>query len=608
VSDLVPLGSPEFESSDAERPEPDERVDHEAPLIASEPSRIARRTRHEFIDLPPGSLVGEYEIERKIGEGGMGSVYAAVHSILGKRVAIKVIGADVSKDESAITRFRREARVVAQLASPHIVDVSGFGELPDGRAYFVMEYLVGESLRDRVTRARVPLDEALEILEQIARGLEAAHEAGIVHRDLKPENIFIVRVRSTAPVIKLLDFGIVKLAKQDEDVAKTQAGVLIGTPVYVAPEQIRAAGDVDHRADIYALGGVAFELILGRVPFVRSTVVELIAAHLECAPPIPRSLWPEIPAALDALLSAMLAKDPTKRPTLGYVQEAIEKQRRAVLAIAAPTIDLFDTKAPARTKPAENKPVSTQSTPAAVEEPSSLQTTFTLAAGTRMIQAEPSSVARRSWRNHRVAIIAVALGVTLVVIAVAASQNRDADEARSSSSTTTADARVHVPAINLDPIDDVKQHPADVAQAAPTIISTPIAPSQTPKGRLSVVTTTPSSTTGVRATPVVIPQTAHPASDAPVAPVDGDIAISAKPPCDVAIDGAALGRTTPITGFALTAGIHRVTLENAQLGISETVYVQILAGKHARIVKDYSARLVHVDPNGTINPFAGSGH
>ena len=382
VSNLIPVGS----TSESEVAPPGESSaphDGEARRFASDPSRIARRTRHEFVDLPSGSLVGEYEIECKIGEGGMGAVYAAVHPVLGKRAAIKVISTEISKDENAIARFRREARAVAQLASPHIVDVFGFGELADGRAYFAMEYLVGESLRDRIARGRVPLDEALELLDQISSALEVAHEAGIVHRNLKPENVFIERGRNTTPVVKLLDFGIVKLAKHDEDVAKTQAGVLIGTPVYVAPEQIRAAGDVDARADIYALGGVAFEMILGRVPFVRTTVVELIAAHLECAPPQPRSLWPEIPAALDALLSAMLAKDPAKRPTLGYVQEAVEKLRRAA-ANSTPTIGFFESKV-------ADAISSSMPSAAAPDAASPVQVTFDLAIGTRTIPVPPSA-------------------------------------------------------------------------------------------------------------------------------------------------------------------------------------------------------------------------
>jgi serine/threonine protein kinase len=288
-------------------------------------------SRSTTVELTKGSLVGEYEVERKLGEGGMGAVYEGVHPVIGKLVAIMVIGNEISKDTRAIARFRREAKVVAGLSSSHIVDVFRFGELPDGRAYFVMEHLSGESLRDRLSRARLPLDEALDLLDQISKGLEAAHDACIVHRDLKPENVFIVR-GSKQPLVKLLDFGLVKVAEHSDDLATTQAGVMFGTPLYCSPEQIRSAATVDRRSDIYALGAMAFEMILGRVPFERSTIVEVIAAHLEAQPPQPSSLWPKIPAALDAVLFAMLAKDPAMRPTLGHFQEVIEKLRKSAFA------------------------------------------------------------------------------------------------------------------------------------------------------------------------------------------------------------------------------------------------------------------------------------
>lgn len=278
-------------------------------------------------DLPPGVVVGDFEIVRRLGAGGMGTVYEGRHVAIGRRAAIKVIGDEMSRDADSVARFRREARAVAQLASPHIVDVFGFGELPDGRSYYLMELLSGESLRDRLDRGRVPLDEALDLLAQICRGLEVTHDAGIVHRDLKPENIFITRSASGA-LVKLLDFGLVKLAEQD-DVAQTQAGIGAGTPLYASPEQLRSARDVDSRADIYSLGCVAYEVLLGRVPFQFDSIAELIAAHLSTEPDAPRAVWPGIPAALDALLLAMLAKDPSRRPPIGHVQEAIERVRRS---------------------------------------------------------------------------------------------------------------------------------------------------------------------------------------------------------------------------------------------------------------------------------------
>ena len=296
-------------------------------ITSDPPTGLVRRD--SFRELPPGSVVGEtYEIDARLGAGAMGEVYAARHISLGKRVAIKVISQRLSEDDAAIERFAMEARTLAQIQHPAIVAVEHVGELADGRAYFVMEFLRGESLFERLQRGRIPLPEALRILDQMARGLDAAHGEGVTHRDLKPENTFLVHLPGEPPAIKLLDFGLAKLAADHADVdrraERTQSGVAIGTPMYMSPEQMRGP-DVDHRTDIYALGVVAYEILLDQSPFPHArTAPELYAAHLHESPPLPRSIWPEIPPQLDLALFAMLAKDPAHRPTLA--------QFRAVLA------------------------------------------------------------------------------------------------------------------------------------------------------------------------------------------------------------------------------------------------------------------------------------
>jgi serine/threonine-protein kinase len=311
-------------------PSIDLAISHEAQLTVDPPTTIVRRSN--FQSLPPGTIVGEnYEIDTRLGAGAMGEVYAARHMGLGKRVAIKVIVQRLSEDEAAIGRFVTEARVLAQIQHPAIVTVEHVGELPDGRAYFVMEYLRGESLSERLSRGRVPLREALRILDQMARGLEAAHGSGVVHRDLKPDNTFLVRITGEKPAVKLLDFGLAKLAttrsKIEPRTERSESGIAIGTPMYMSPEQARGP-DVDHRTDIYALGCVAYELILGARPFPQArTAPEIYAAHLHGSPSLPRSIWPEIPPQLDLILFAMLAKDPSKRPTLSQVRSVVTRLR-----------------------------------------------------------------------------------------------------------------------------------------------------------------------------------------------------------------------------------------------------------------------------------------
>jgi len=278
-------------------------------------------------ELEDGDVVGEYRIEGKVGSGGMGTVYGAVHPVIGKRAAIKVLRPELCTSTEAIERFVQEARAVNQIGHPNIVDVFGFGTLPDGRSYFAMERLSGESLAERVERAGLPLGLACHVLERTCRALEAAHAKGITHRDLKPDNVFLVEVPDELPVVKLLDFGIAKLSGGDDQRAeRTRTGVMMGTPLYMAPEQARGHA-MDHRVDVYALGVMAFELLTGELPFTADNAMDIIAKHLTEPPRAPSSTGVEVEPELDALVLAMLAKDPDERPALRQVRVAVSRVR-----------------------------------------------------------------------------------------------------------------------------------------------------------------------------------------------------------------------------------------------------------------------------------------
>ncbi|HEY4239789.1 MAG TPA: serine/threonine-protein kinase [Kofleriaceae bacterium] len=263
-----------------------------------------------------GAVIGNYQIVRKLGEGGMGAVYLGQHTLLGRRAAIKVLLPALSSRPDIVNRFFNEARAVTSISDPGIVQVFDFGYHTDGSAFIVMEFLEGEALDVRLHRmGRLPTVDALRIARQVASSLAAAHAARIIHRDLKPENIFVVRDQEAASGerSKILDFGIAKLSDDNPGKIKTHTGALMGTPVYMSPEQCRGLADLDHRSDIYALGCVLFHLLAGRPPFEGEGMGDIIAAHIrEVAPPLSSRL-PGASPQLDALLARMLAKQPVDR-------------------------------------------------------------------------------------------------------------------------------------------------------------------------------------------------------------------------------------------------------------------------------------------------------
>ncbi|MCC6995976.1 MAG: protein kinase [Deltaproteobacteria bacterium] len=266
-----------------------------------------------------GERLGSYTVTRRIGAGGMGEVFEARHEVLDNRVAIKVLLPALSRDEDAIKRFFNEAKAATRIRHPGIVQIFDFGTHSDGSAYFVMEMLDGDSLAGRLRAGwRASTAEQVAIGRQLADILGAAHGAGIVHRDLKPDNIFLCPDSAVAGGlrVKVLDFGIAKLADNASDPisVKTRSGAVMGTPYYMSPEQCRGSGEVDHRADIYALGCVLFEMATSRPPFTGTGLGEILGAHQFVAPPQVRSLNPGVPPPLEKLIHHTLGKQPEERP------------------------------------------------------------------------------------------------------------------------------------------------------------------------------------------------------------------------------------------------------------------------------------------------------
>lgn len=266
-------------------------------------------------DLEPGQTVGEYVVEEKLGEGGFGTVFKAVHPVIGKQVAIKVLARQYSVQREMVSRFVSEARAVNQIRHRNIIDIFSFGQLDDGRHYYVMELLDGEPMDEYLeARGRIDLSEAIPILRALARALDAAHAKGIAHRDLKPENIFLARDADGTVFPKLLDFGIAKLlGEQQPHEHRTRTGAPMGTPAYMSPEQCRGR-DVDHRTDIYAFGILTYQMLTGELPFDGEDYMEILLKQISEEPDPPSTRHPGLPASVDHAVLWMLAKDPAKRP------------------------------------------------------------------------------------------------------------------------------------------------------------------------------------------------------------------------------------------------------------------------------------------------------
>lgn len=449
-------------------------------------------------ELPAGAKAGPWVIERELGRGGMGSVYAVTHEDIGKRAALKIMHSRLVCTSSA-ERVLLEARVVNQVGHPNIVDIFETGTLPDGRPYIVMERLEGVPLSNRADEGKILPDQIIGILLQVCDALIAAHAASVVHRDLKLDNIFLIDNpdNPAQPRVKLLDWGIAKVISTD--VRHTIEGQLVGTPQYLSPEQARGA-TVTPQTDVYSLGVMAYELFLEQLPFEAETSAEIMAMHLRCIPPPPSEMWPDIPACLENLLLAMLAKDPEARPTVLTVAHSLE-QIRAELEQRMHDAGINDDAPPAR---------------AVTVYPSGRRSNRSIAPAAGLAPTDLADEWRDGWRDEprrwHVALGTLAIAASAILFLL----TRDTEPAVAASAQSHAAVTYQVPQLPVRQVAGITAPPVE-------IVTAPLPTGGLGAGELAlapdlVVTTPPqkSSKRPSRST------RKHPAMPRPVAKLDPD--------------------------------------------------------------------------------------
>jgi serine/threonine protein kinase len=542
-----------------------------------------------------GESVGNFQIVSRLGRGGMGEVWLAEQQAVRTRVAIKMLHADVSTNETSVQRFFNEAVAVSQIRHAGIARIFDVGWTAQGRAYFVMEYLDGETLSARIARGPLPLRQVADLGRQIASVLDATHSAGVVHRDLKPDNIFIVPDAELASKerVKILDFGIAKLSSNPGMTAASVSSV--GTPHYMAPEQWHSLAEVDWRTDAYALGCVAYEMACGAVPFPARSLGEACEKHLVEPPPVPSRARPELPPAFDALIARLLDKEPGPRPSmeeamtvfaglaegrtvslpragaaqtvaghaLGKAQIAALRQlwngvpARATFASPALPSDSLRTaeqdssgyyRAPRTTLPPSSGSPS-QAVEMFAQSATPSQEISTLPPGAlqeTMIVPKPAKP-KKGGAGLIVAILALLVGTGIgVVFVLYAVRNVGDKPAGSGSAPVKAAAPDAAPA--PAPKAAVDEPPPQPEKKADRKKDRRKRPARKPVD------------------PVAVPT--------PAAAKTGILGLDSDLVCEIELDGKPTGKSTP-ESFTVTAGRHEVRLINRDLGVEDSFEVEI---------------------------------
>jgi len=479
-----------------------------AELPVSEGQRVVQGGSDSAAGVSEGDvLAGKYRVERVLGLGGMGVVVAAHHIHLDEKVALKFLLPAALGNPEAVARFAREARAAVKIKSEHVARVIDVGQLENGAPYMVMEYLEGADLAARLQeRGALPPEQAVEFVLQACEAIAEAHALGIVHRDLKPANLFCIRRADGRLSIKVLDFGISKVAAKPgskSDASMTRTSALVGSPVYMSPEQMQASKYVDARTDIWSLGVILFELLSARVPFEGEAVTELAIKIATAAPLRLRALRPEVPAGLDQVVMRCLEKDPKRRfQDVGALAVTLEgfAPKRAKASVER----ILGILQSARLSSGDSPSGKVETTRAGA----TVGPTGTVASWGRQTGAD----AKKRRRNALVGA-AVAVGLTVVIVAFVSVSKKGSNTPRVAAAVTTSSAAI-APVVS-QPLPTPSPSPTvSDSSTTPTISLTdlPLAPEIPPPPNPATNRVAPVRPVASTPTPAV--SSAHPISPA----------------------------------------------------------------------------------------------
>ena len=436
--------------------------------------------------VPSALVAGKYRLTELLGRGGMGSVWAGVHTTLGTRVAVKFIDAEHVDSAEARHRFENEARAAAALRSKHVVEVYDHGVMDDGRPFIVMEFLDGEPLDRRLDRlGRLPPRDVARIVGMVCRALSKAHAVGIVHRDLKPENVFLVwDDEDGADVAKVVDFGIAKFTDSNNSSSATRTGSVLGTPYYMSPEQARGLRTVDYRSDLWSVGVIAFRCMTGRLPFEGEAVGDVLVKLCTAPIPVPSEIVRDVPPGFDAWLVRALGREPEAR-----FQSATELAR-SLATVCGLTVPL--TPNSGELHALSNTPAPQRMSPFAATTPSPALTPPPAAQTGAPITQTPTPTTRPATST----LVAVALAA-LAVLGIGAAVTAKLLLGQRESPAITAAPPIATPVVTAAPAPP----PATVSTSTPaptvsaTVVAVPsavapsvaaVVPAETPAAKVAV--------------------------------------------------------------------------------------------------------------------------